>query len=266
MSTKGTVLIVGSSSDTFELKSGRRDPTGYYLNELAVPARAITDAGYEVVLTTPKGTPPVVEQFSLKADYFGGSDAELQKALEFVATSPGLRNPPSIRAVIEEGLEGYLAVFVPGGHPPMIDLMQDPDLGEVLRHFHSEAKTTALLCHGPVALTAAMPQAREFRQALVDGDAVAANTAAAGWQYRGYRMTVFSNEEEKWAEQNILHGDEVVFYPARALTAAGGEVQTQGLFEPNVMQDRELITGQNPYSDGPFAELLVETLDRAVAK
>jgi putative intracellular protease/amidase len=38
----------------------------------------------------------------------------------------------------------------------MIDLMQDPDLGEVLRHFHTEAKTTAFLCHGPVALTAAI--------------------------------------------------------------------------------------------------------------
>ncbi|MEV3959561.1 type 1 glutamine amidotransferase domain-containing protein [Nocardia sp. NPDC050193] len=266
MSTKGTVLIVGSSSDTFELKSGRADPTGYYLNELAIPARAIIDAGYEVILTTPKGTPPVVEQFSLKADYFDGSDAELHRAIEFVATSPGLQNPPSIRAVIEEGLEDYLAVFVPGGHPPMIDLMQDPDLGEVLRYFHTEAKTTALLCHGPVALTAAMPKAREFRKALVNGDAVAADTAAADWQYIGYRMTVFSDDEEKWAEENILNGDEVVFYPAEALRAAGGAVQTQGLFEPHVMQDRELITGQNPYSDGPFAELLVKTLDQAVAE
>ncbi|WP_157174059.1 type 1 glutamine amidotransferase domain-containing protein [Rhodococcus sp. JVH1] len=266
MSTKGTVLIVGSSSDTFELKSGRKDPTGYYLNELAIPAQALIDAGYEVLLTTPKGTPPVVEQFSLKADYFGGSEAELQKAIEFVATSPGLQNPPSIRSVIEGGLDGYIAVFVPGGHPPMIDLMQDPDLGEVLRHFHTEAKTTAVLCHGPVALTAAMPKAKEFRQALVEGDAEAAKAAAADWQYNGYRMTVFTNDEEKWAEQNILNGDEVVFYPANALTAAGGEVQNKGLFEPHVMQDRELITGQNPFSDGPFAELLVKTLDRAVAK
>ena len=69
----------------------------------------------------------------------------------------------------------------------MIDLMQDPDLGEVLRHFHAEAKPTALLCHGPIAVTAAMPKAKAFRQALVQGDVDAAkprrqvgNTTATG--------------------------------------------------------------------------------------
>jgi putative intracellular protease/amidase len=40
----------------------------------------------------------------------------------------------------------------------MIDMMQDPDLGEILRHVHSTAKPTALLCHGPVAIAAAMPK------------------------------------------------------------------------------------------------------------
>jgi putative intracellular protease/amidase len=263
MATKGKVLIVGSSADTFELKSGRRDPTGYYLNELAVPAQAMVDAGYQIVLATPKGTKPVVEQFSVKVDYFGDSEEALQAALDFVATSPGLQNPRSIRSVINEGLEDYIAVFAPGGHPPMIDLMQDPDLGHVLRHFHTEAKTTAFLCHGPVALAAAMPKAKEFRQALVDGDTEAAKAAAAGWQYDGYRMTVFSDDEERWAEKNILDGDEVFFYPADALTAAGGNVEAQGVFESNVVQDRELITGQNPFSDAEFAELLVKTLVRA---
>ena len=52
----------------------------------------------------------------------------------------------------------------------MIDLMQDPDLGEVLRYFHVHAKPTALLCHGPIAVTAAMAEARAFRQALVEDD------------------------------------------------------------------------------------------------
>ena len=93
MTGKGKVLIVGSSADTFELKSGRKDPTGYYLNELAVPAQAVVDAGYEIVLATPKGTQPVVEQFSVKADYFGDSEEALQAALDFVATSPAFKIP-----------------------------------------------------------------------------------------------------------------------------------------------------------------------------
>jgi putative intracellular protease/amidase len=73
-------------------------------------------------------------------------------------------------------------------------------------------------------------------------------------------MTIFSNDEEAWAEKNILHGEEVPFYPAEALKAAGGDVQTKGLFEPNAVQDRELTTGQNPFSDGPFTELFLKAI------
>ena len=39
----------------------------------------------------------------------------------------------------------------------MIDLMQDLDVGEILRQFHEHSKTTALLCHGPAAVAASVP-------------------------------------------------------------------------------------------------------------
>jgi putative intracellular protease/amidase len=263
---KGKVLIIGSSADTIELKSGKKDATGYYLNELAVPARALVDAGYDIALATPKGMRPIVDDYSVRVDYFDGSAAALQEALDFVASNLGLQNPKSIRSVIDDGLDQFVAIFVPGGHPPMVDLMEDPDLGEVLRYFHDEGKLTALLCHGPVAMTAAMPKAREFKQACVRGDAAAAKAAAADWPYAGYSMTVFSDEEEKWAEEHILRGERVQFYPAYALATAGGKVQNKGLFKPNVVQDRELITGQNPFSDGPFAELFLKTLARSTTE
>src|ERR1700710_834389 len=225
MKTKEEITIVGSSADTFELKDGRKEAMGYYLNEMAIPAQAAIDAGYEIVLVTPTGQEPVVDQHSLSADHFGGSEEALQKALDFVATNAGMRNPRSIRSAIDEGLENYVGVFVPGGHPPMVDLMEDPDLGEVLRHFHEHSKPTALLCHGPIAVTAAMPKSKEFRQALVEGDMAAAKTAAEGWQYSGYRMTIFSNDEERYVEDNIMGGSKVPFYVATPLEIAGGKVE-----------------------------------------
>jgi putative intracellular protease/amidase len=265
MKIKGRILIVGSSADTFELKDGRKEPMGYYLNELAIPAQAAIDAGYEIVLATPKGNQPVVDQRSLMAAHFGGSEEALQKAREFVSANSGMRNPRSIRSVIDEGLENYAGVFVPGGHPPMVDLMQDPDLGEVLRHFHARSKPTALLCHGPIAVTATMPKAREFRQALVRGDMAAAKTAAEGWQYAGYRMTIFSNEEERYVEENVMGSSKVPFYVVDALATAGGQVETKGVFEAYAVEDRELITGQNPPSDHGIADLFVKALDRYMA-
>ncbi|MDE1993602.1 MAG: DJ-1/PfpI family protein, partial [Rhizobiaceae bacterium] len=158
-----------------------------------------------------------------------------------------------------------VGVFLPGGQAPVVDLMQDPDLGEILRHFHERAKPTALLCHGPIAVASAMPHAREFRAALIAGDPAKAAEWAKGWQYAGYRMTVFSNTEEKIVEDYILHA-KLYFNVVDALQTAGGEVVTTEVdFEPNVIEDRELITGQNPRSDHPIAAKFVAALDRSVA-
>lgn len=52
----------------------------------------------------------------------------------------------------------------------------------------------------------------------------------------------------------------------QALRDAGGEVVVTDVdFAPNVVIDRELITGQNPRSDHPIAQALVAALDRATA-
>jgi putative intracellular protease/amidase len=261
MNTRGKILIVASSIATFELKTGQKVPVGYYLNELVIPAMKAIEAGYEILLATPKGNQPRVDQQSLAPSHFGDSEEKLREAVDFAASNSSIRSPRSIRSVIEEGLENYVGVFVPGGHPPMVDLMQDPDLGEVLRHFHAHSKPTALLCHGPIAATAAMPKARSFRQALVNDDKKAATEAAEGWQYAGYRMTIFSSDEEKYAEDVLLEGAKVPFYPTTALEIAGAKVETSEFFKPHVVQDRELITGQNPPSDHAIADLFVEALD-----
>ena len=124
-------------------------------------------------------------------------------------------------------------------------------------------KPTALLCHGPVAVVSAMPHAREFRAALIAGDGEKAREWARGWQYEGYRMTVFSASEEKIVEDHILHA-QLHFDMPSALTAAGGSVAATDVdFQPHIVIDRELITGQNPRSDHPIAKAFVEALDRS---
>ena len=191
MSSKPTILVIASNADSITLKDGRKEHAGYYLNELVIPVQAALDAGYQMVLATPNGTKPVMDPQSAVAVHFGGSEEALRKALNFINTHPAMQNPRSFRAVIEEGLDKYIGFYAPGGHPPMVDLMQDPDLGEILRHAHSTGKTTALLCHGPIAIAAAMPKTKEFRAALVAGKSEEAKKLAEGWQYAGYLMTIF---------------------------------------------------------------------------
>ena len=160
-------------------------------------------------------------------------------------------------------LDGYAGVFVPGGQAPIVDLMQDAYLGEILRHFHARGKPTAFLCHGPIASLAALPHAKEYRAALIAGDISKASELAEGWQYAGYKMTVFSASEEKPIEEQIIHG-KLYFNMPDALRTAGGNVITTAVdFSPHVVEDRELITGQNPRSDHPLAAKLIEALNRA---
>jgi putative intracellular protease/amidase len=268
MSSKPTILVIASSADSITLKDGSKEHAGYYLNELAIPVQAALDAGYQVVLATPNGTKPVMDPQSAVAAHFGGSEVALQRALDFINTDPTMQNPRSFHDVIEEGLDRYVGFYAPGGHPPMVDLMQDPDLGEILRYAHSTAKPTALLCHGPIAAAAAMPNAKEFRAALVAGKAEEAQRLAEGWQYAGYRMTIFSNDEEHYVEERLMEGRKVPFYVNDALKIAGGDVSisAKGIFQSFVIEDRELITGQNPPSDHELAKVFVNALDRATSK
>ena len=109
-----------------------------------------------------------------------------------------------------------------------------------------------------------MPYAREFRAALIAGDEAKAREWAKGWQYAGYEMTIFSTTEEAWIEDNILHA-KMYFTMPPTLSLAGGQVAIGRDFEPKLVVDRELITGQNPRSDHLIAAKLVEAMDRATA-
>lgn len=259
--SKGKVLVVGSNATRIEVQGGT-GPTGQYLNETVVPVMALVDAGYDIVLATPNGSKPHIDEASATPVHFGGDEAAFRRAEEFYATHPSMNPAHTLRSVINGGLDGYAAVFVPGGQAPVVDLMQDPELGEILRFFHAEHRPTAMLCHGPIAAVAAMPKSREFRAALVAGDEAKAAELARGWQYAGYEMTIFSNSEEKWVERDILHAT-MYFHVVDALKTAGGNVITGPVdFDPHVIKDRELITGQNPRSDHAIAEKLIHALQR----
>ena len=264
MTTKGKVLVLVSSGRGLPLKDGKvYTGAGYYLNELTVPVRALMNEGYEITFANPKGNTPQMDVHSAVADFFGGDEAKLQDYLKFRDSLTGLKNPTRIADVIASGASGldqYDAVFVPGGHGPMMDLLDDPDAGTVLRHFHKTSKPTAVLCHGPISLLSALPNSAEVVAALSAGDAAGARAKAQGWIYSGYKMTIFSTAEEQQREPLEI-GGKVLFYPDFALSTAGGDVSVLAPWTSYVVQDRELISGQNPFSDQALLKLLLPALD-----
>lgn len=267
----GRVLMVVSNTNTLQLKDNRVVSTGYYLNELAVPAQYLLEAGYEVVVATPSGKKPVIEAHSNNVFFFGYDRDAWQRALAFVDTYPSLQNPKTLKTLISERLDRYLGVYVPGGHAAMNDLMQDADFGEILNYLHQKSRPTAFSGHGSVAMLASLSNAAAYRKALVDDDEETAKAASTDWQYTGYRMTSFSNQEESGVERDIFKG-QVPFYVADALKNARGLVEHGANYQSFVVHDRESIAGQNPSSDRAIslsarhcaiAQEFVEALDEA---
>ncbi|MDO5632388.1 MAG: type 1 glutamine amidotransferase domain-containing protein [Paracoccus sp. (in: a-proteobacteria)] len=261
---KGRVLLVASSENILALSDGRQHQTGYYLGELAVPAQAFIAAGYEVVVATPDGNTPALDGNSINLDLFHNDRDAMDQALRFVTTDPSMQKPQVLAKVVQAGLDDFDALYVPGGHAPMTDLMQDRDLGAALRHFHDAGKVTAMLCHGPIAFSAAVENPEDFRAAMVAGDLARASELAGDWPYAGYNMTVYSTAEEKGVEDWL--GAEIEFYMEDALRAAGATVTVAEPDQPYVVVDRELVTGQNPWSDAALAEAVITALDRQVAE
>lgn len=254
---KGEVLVLLSSETALPLRDGKTFSSGYYLNEFGVPADALQRAGYRLTVVTPRGNHPQVDQSSVDPQYFRGDAKEMTRIAGVVDQLTQANQVKSLPAVINAGLDRYAAVFIPGGHAPMIDLANNPLVGQVLRHFHAHGKPTAAICHGPITLLAAQDDPKSYERVLGE----ASTGKAKNWIYSGYRMTIFADAEEAVFEAS-LNGDKLRYYPARAMATAGGDMRFAKAWEPHVVVDRELITGQNPFSDHAVAQALIAALTK----
>jgi putative intracellular protease/amidase len=254
------VLVVMSGAHLLELKDNKVYATGYYLNELATPLRALIKAGYTPVFASPNGDAPTMDASSNKAMFFGSDDVKRMETLRFVDGMSGLRHPMKLSQIADHA-DDYAGVFVPGGHAPMVDLVKDKDLGKILLSFHNTNRPTGLICHGPMALLSTLPQSEPFNKALNAGNTGALPSLAHGWPYAGYKIAVFSKSEEKQIEAPQLEGI-APYYNDEALASAGATIQNAADWTPNAVVDRELITGQQPFSDQAFADAFLAMLGK----
>ncbi|KAA9156707.1 type 1 glutamine amidotransferase domain-containing protein [Amycolatopsis acidicola] len=227
------VLFVMTGADHLTLQDGTRHATGYWAEEAVVPLEKLKAAGHEVVVGTPRGVRPPVDEASLAPGAAGGGD-EAGRLGEAVRNEPEFAHPVALSDV---RLESYDAVFVPGGHGPMEDLAGDVESGRILTGALNADMPVALVCHGPAALLAA-----------ADGK--------GGNAFAGYRVAAFTNAEE---DQGGL-ADKVPWLLQDRLAKAGLDVDEATPWEPHVVTDRAVLTGQNPASASPLADVLVERL------
>ena len=233
----GKVLIVFSGVEKLSLQGGTSHKTGFFLSELTEMVNLLKKNGYEITYANPSGRRPALAPDSDSAQWFK-SEAAYRQAKELVNGEVGLEKPRLFSSFTESELRSYSGVFAPGGYAPMEDLPANKDLGKIFHYFHTAKKPTAAVCHGPVALLSPRELAKD-----------------KPWDYAGYKMTIVSKSEEKEEEEaGHLSGGRQLYYVEDALRAGGGILDIAKSWTPHVVQDRELITGQNPMSASMIAE------------
>jgi putative intracellular protease/amidase len=227
------VLFIVSGATYWVLKDGTRHATGYWAEEFANPYKILTDAGHEVVVATPNGVTPNVDMMSLRPEMAGGVDGALE--LEAIIRSAEVMRRPL--ALSNVRLEDYDAVYLPGGHGPMADLALDADVGRLLTEQLASGNPLFIVCHGPAAILA---------------------TRVHGVSpFKGYRITCFTNEEE----EGVGLASKVTWLLETDIKEKVGVIYSRGpIWEPYMVEDRNLVTGQNPHSAAILGKRLLEVL------
>jgi putative intracellular protease/amidase len=233
------ILFIVSGATYWVLKDGTRHATGYWAEEFANPYKLVTDAGHEVVVATPNGVIPNVDMMSLRPEMAGGAQGALE--LEAIIRSAEVMRRPL--ALSNVRLEDYDAVYLPGGHGPMADLAFDADVGRLLTAQLASGNPLFIVCHGPAAILA---------------------TRIHGVSpFKGYRVTCFTNKEEEavglapkatWLLETALREE------------VGVDFSCGELWKPYMVEDRNLVTGQNPHSAAVLGKRLLEVLGESTSR
>jgi putative intracellular protease/amidase len=224
---RGKILAVVTSTNAMG-SSGKS--TGYELTELSRAYYVFKANGFEVDIASPLGgTPPVV----IDDDDMGAFDyAFLNDAIAQYKTRHTI-------AMHDVNAAAYEAVFFVGGKGAMFDFPDNKDIQALVRDYYQSGKVVGAVCHGPAALV---------NVTLDTGRPLIENKKVSG----------FTNKEEL-----LLIPDAKTIFPfllQDKLAAQGAQFKEGAMYLEKISHDKNLVTGQNPWSTWRLAETMISQL------
>ena len=206
------ILMVLTSHDKLG-ETGAK--TGFWLEEFAAPYYVFKDAGADVTLASPLGGQPPADPRS------NSLDSQTDATRRFSKDAAGQAALARTLKLSDVSAKNFDAVFYPGGHGPLWDLAEDKTSIALIKAMLENGKPVAAVCHAPAVLRhVKTPQ----------GQSVVA----------GKKVTGFSDSEEQAAGLTHI----VPFLVEDMLVANGGLYSSGGDWQPHVVADGPLITGQ----------------------
>lgn len=222
------ILFVLTSNDQM---GSTEHKTGFWVEEFAAPYYLLTDKGFNVTLASPKGGQPPIDPNSDTEDAATEATKRFDKD---EATKKKLANTHKLDSINEKD---YDAVFYPGGHGLLWDLVENKTSKELVESFLGNNKPISFVCHAPAILKNIKDKG---------GNAL----------IKGKNVTGFTNGEEEAVQLT----DVVPFLIEDMMKEKGANYSKIGDWQPYALEDGLLITGQNPASSEKVADLLIKKL------
>lgn len=227
ISKRGKILMVVTSTDTMGA-SGK--PTGYELTELSRAYYVFQANGFEVDIASPLGgkSPVVIDDEDMGVyDYAFLNDSIAQRKAS---------NTIAMKDIISED---YKAIYFAGGKGTMFDFPTNKDIQTIVRNYYQSNKVIGAVCHGPAALV---------NVTLDNGCPLLENKLVSG----------FTNKEEL-----LLIPKATTIFPfllQDKIIEKGAKFNEGTMYLEKVSHDKNLITGQNPWSTWTVAETMIKQL------
>jgi putative intracellular protease/amidase len=222
------ILMVLTSHDKLG-ETGAK--TGFWLEEFAAPYYIFKDAGATLTLASPLGGQPPLDP---KSD---DAAAQTESTERFKADQTAQTELAQTVKLNTLSGHDFDAVFYPGGHGPLWDLAEDTASITLIETMLAAGKPVAAVCHAPGVLR--HPRAP-------NGNPIV----------QGKSVTGFTNSEELAVGLSKV----VPFLVENMLREHGGTYSKGADWQPYVLTDGLLITGQNPASSAPAAQALLQKL------
>lgn len=221
------VLFVVTSNDKL---GNTGEKTGFWSEEFAAPYYELLDQGVDITIASPLGGQPPIDPKS--ADPASATEDTKRFDADKVLQEK-LKNTLKLSTVDQKD---YDAVFYPGGHGPLWDLVEDKSSIALIESFYTNKKPVAFVCHAPAVL----------KNVKVNGE----------YLVKGKKVTGFTN-----AEEEAVGLTKVVPFLLEDALASNGAIFSKGEnWQPYAVADGLLITGQNPASSKLVAAKLLQEL------
>ncbi len=224
---RGKILAVVTSTN---IMGATNKSTGYELTELARAYCTFKANGFEVDIASPKGgKSPVVIDYEDMGPY------------DYAFLNDSIAQYKTNHTIMIEDIvsENYQAIFFAGGKGAMFDFPNNKTIQSIVKNYYQSNKVIGAVCHGPSALV---------NVTLDNGHLLLENKKVSG----------FTNKEEL-----LLINDAKSIFPfllQDKMLEQGANFDEGDMYLEKISHDKNLITGQNPWSTWSLAEKMIKQL------